>query len=498
VREPEIVHAGILRGIRTPGNVLLTRWRLASRLRSIMAWFRNRSRSSPSDDSTLVGGERLVLAVLEGADTGANLAVPAVSLEIGRGEQTGIADGRLSLRDRSVSIRQARLSRGRDGWLLEHDSAATNPTLVNGEPIQRKSILPGDRIRIGRILLEIRSGAAHAVAAAGVRPREEHTEIIRVDAVDTTQIGVARGVWGHLAVVQGPGKLAGMRVPLLGDSVTLGRAPDCDLVLLDPGVSRLHAELVREGDRVLLVHRSATNPTLHNGAPVEGCNSLESGDEIELADAVLLRLELEAKPAKASARPAGGLRQVMEARVDLEQRIERDFVRDGTFLDVDIADSYGLKASETRAERVFVSFERFRGYLGDRIEEHRGRVLNSNGDEIMAFFDHASDAVSCARALLLGLRDWNARENLLEREFRVRIGVHTGRSAVDLASGVAYSPVLDVAGHLQKNAPVGGVLISATTHAELGDEVSGLEPGATLARENMQTWVLTPERLLAS
>jgi len=72
-------------------------------------------------------------------------------------------------------------------------------------------------------------------------------------------------------------------------------------------------------------------------------------------------------------------------------------------------------------------------------------------------------------------------------------GTDTGRSVVDLASGVAYSPVLDVAGHLQKNAPIGGVLISATTHAELGDEVGGLEPGTPLARENMPTWVLTPD-----
>ena len=93
------------------------------------------------------------------------------------------------------------------------------------------------------------------------------------------------------------------------------------------------------------------------------------------------------------------------------------------------------------------------------------------------------------------MREWNGRENLLEREFRVRIGIHTGRSAVDLASGVAYSPVLDIAGHLQKNAPIGGVLISATTHAELGAAAAGLEPGTPLARENMATWVLSPERL---
>jgi class 3 adenylate cyclase len=124
-------------------------------------------------------------------------------------------------------------------------------------------------------------------------------------------------------------------------------------------------------------------------------------------------------------------------------------------------------------------------------------VLNSNGDEIMAFFDRASDAVSCARALQLGLRNWNARENLLEREFRVRIGVHTGRSAVDLANGVAYSPVLDVAGHLQKLAPVGGVLVSDATRAALDGDTAGLEPAARLARENLETWVLSPERLEA-
>jgi len=460
-----------------------------------MAWFRNRRRDPSSDPPTLAGDDRIVIVVLEGADTGVSLVVSPPEIEIGRGDETVVRDGKLSLRDRSVSGVQARLSLGKEGWLLEHNPAATNPTLVNGEPAGRSRIAPGDRIRVGRVMLEVRSKAARQAAFRAPAAREEHTEMIRTDATAITQLRASRDIWGHLLVVQGPGKLTGTRFPLRTASITLGRSQDCDLVLLDPGVSRRHAELVREGDHIVLVHRSETNPTLHNGTQVRARTVLEHGDEIGLADAVVVRIELEAKISSAVTLEKGALRKVMEARVDLEQRIERDFVRDGTFLDVDIADSYGLKASETRAERVFVSFERFRGYLGARIAEHRGRVLNSNGDEIMAFFDRAADAVSCARALLLGLRDWNARENLLEREFRVRIGVHTGRSAVDLASGVAYSPVLDVAGHLQKNAPIGGVLISATTRAELGDEVPGLEPGAPLARENMPTFVLAPERL---
>jgi pSer/pThr/pTyr-binding forkhead associated (FHA) protein len=499
VGEAEIVHAAILRAICACGKkALLTRPERARRLRSVMAWFRNRNTGSrkPDDDApTLHGDERVSVVVLEGEDTGADLVLAAAEVEIGRGAATLADGGRLTLRDRSVSNVQARLVLGQDGWSIEHNALATNPTLVNGDPVRRKRIAPGDRIRMGRVMLELRSRAAPRIGRGAPAAHEEHTELIRVDSIATTQLRAAPGQWGHLLIVQGPGRLTGTRFPLLTDSITIGRAQDCDLVLLDPGVSRRHAELLRDGEQVVLVHRSETNPTLHNGSPAGARTPLAHGDEIGLADAVLLRLEL-ARPSAAAIAPAvGALRQVMEARVDLERRIEREFVRNGTFLDVDIADSYGLKASEPRAERVFVSFERFRSYLGERIREHRGRVLNSNGDEIMAFFDRAADAVSCARAMQTGLRNWNARENLLEREFRVRIGVHTGRSAVDLASGVAYSPVLDVAGHLQKNAPIGGVLVSQTTFAELGGEIDGLEPGATLARENMPTWVLAPERL---
>ena len=53
--------------------------------------------------------------------------------------------------------------------------------------------------------------------------------------------------------------------------------------------------------------------------------------------------------------------------------------------------------------------------------------------------------------------------NLLVTPFRFRIGIHTGRSLVDLDHGVAYSPVLDSAGHLQKLAQPDSLLISEST-----------------------------------
>ena len=462
-----------------------------------MSWWNKRRGRESRDDDTLRSGPWLALIVVEGADRGARISVARPEVEIGRGDETSARDGRVRLRDRSVSARQARLRLDGDGWALEHLATASNPTLVNGEAVRRRVVTPGDRIRMGRVMLEVR--ALGEAAAASPRDREERTEIVRLDdsAAQTTVIRSPAGVWGHIVVLQGPGRLSGARFPLLGDVVRVGRQADCEVVLLDPGISRLHAEVARRGERVVLRNRSQTNPTLRNGAPVSGEVELAHDDEINLADLVRLRLELigGVAGAEVATLPTGGLRRVMEARVDLEARLEREFVRDGSFLDVDIADSYGLKASEPRPERVFVSFERFRGYVAERVHEHTGRILNSNGDEVMAFFESADAAVRCARALLAALPVWNARENLLEREFRVRIGIHTGRSAVDLASGVAYSPVLDVAGHLQKGAPVGGVLISEATHSALADDRAGFEPGAELARESLKTFVLKPEKI---
>jgi pSer/pThr/pTyr-binding forkhead associated (FHA) protein len=454
-----------------------------------MSWWNKRA-DRESRDPEPASGPWLALIVVEGADRGARLSIDGPEFEIGRGDETSAREGRVRLRDRSVSSRQARLRLDHGSWQIEHLATAANPTLLNGEAVQRRAVGPGDKIRMGRVLLEVRP-----LIAAVAPPREEHTEIVRLDAgaVETTVLRTPSGVWGHIVVLQGPGRLNGARFPLQGEVVRVGRQADCDVVLLDPGISRLHAELTREGDRIVLRNRSHTNPTRRNGEIVDEQCTLAHDDEVTLADAVRLRVELHGGHSDEPTQPMGGLRRVMEARVDLEARLERDFVRDGSFVDIDIADSYGLKASESRPERVFVSFERFRAYVARKVEEHTGRILNSNGDEVMAFFVSADAAVGCARALQAGLGTWNERENLLERGFRIRIGIHTGRSAVDLQSGVAYSPVLDVAGHLQKNAPIGGVLISEATHKALAEGRLGFEQSGELPRESVKTWVLRPE-----
>jgi class 3 adenylate cyclase len=126
-----------------------------------------------------------------------------------------------------------------------------------------------------------------------------------------------------------------------------------------------------------------------------------------------------------------------------------------------------------------VSFERFRAFVTRTVTEHRGDVLNCNGDEVMSFFKFADDSVAAGRAIVAGLARFNESESLLGRPFRIRAGIHTGRSAVDLASGIAYSPVVDAAGHLQKAAPVDGLLISEETARELSSREGLVKVGTT-------------------
>jgi hypothetical protein len=61
-----------------------------------------------------------------------------------------------------------------------------------------------------------------------------------------------------------PGSTYELQTPV----TLLGRGTDCDLRLVDPGVSRHHAELRVEDGQVVLVDLGSTNGTFVNGQPV--------------------------------------------------------------------------------------------------------------------------------------------------------------------------------------------------------------------------------------
>lgn len=82
----------------------------------------------------------------------------------------------------------------------------------------------------------------------------------------------------------------GRRVNMGATPLTIGRLPECSVVLDDPNASRRHAEMLHRNGQVVLVDLNSTNGTLVNGAAVKE-TPLVDGDEVTVG-ATVLRFEL--------------------------------------------------------------------------------------------------------------------------------------------------------------------------------------------------------------
>lgn len=75
-------------------------------------------------------------------------------------------------------------------------------------------------------------------------------------------------------------------VPLARDVMTIGRLPDCDIVLRDKGASRRHAQVKRAGNGWALTDLGSTNGTKLNGSTVQS-RELADGDKITIGSTVV-------------------------------------------------------------------------------------------------------------------------------------------------------------------------------------------------------------------
>jgi uncharacterized protein YraI len=90
----------------------------------------------------------------------------------------------------------------------------------------------------------------------------------------------------QLQVVVHAGPLAGKGFPISGDKMTFGRDPDSDISWDDSQVSRYHAQLVRQGDQLILEDLESTNGTLVNGKPIIEPHILQPVDIISIGSSV--------------------------------------------------------------------------------------------------------------------------------------------------------------------------------------------------------------------
>jgi len=74
----------------------------------------------------------------------------------------------------------------------------------------------------------------------------------------------------------------GDRIKLGEKTITIGRVPDCTIILSDLNVSRRHAEIRPVGNGYVTVDLGSTNGTKVNGARLDGERLLRDGDVVSV------------------------------------------------------------------------------------------------------------------------------------------------------------------------------------------------------------------------
>ena len=103
------------------------------------------------------------------------------------------------------------------------------------------------------------------------------------------------------------------------------------------------------------------------------------------------------------------------------------------------------------------------------IQQHRGRIVGTAGDSILAEFASIIDAVQCAVAIQKELRGKNA-ELPEPRRMEFRIGLNLGDVMVD--GEQIYGDGVNIAARLQALADAGGICISGTVHDQVKNKLA--------------------------
>ncbi len=216
-------------------------------------------------------GKRLVRAVEDGRTVGVSrVYVPNVyTYELSPADRRRFADYEHALAAElaALAVRTAR----------DNDWAMLGPTRIEFETDEQ---LPEGRFRVtGRVEADSSRAEPAPEADGGDAPVGPYTAMLPGQSCAPKPRTTA-------SLVLLSGRQEVQVYPLAGTEHSIGRSEGSDIALADPGVSRNHARIVREGDDFIVEDLQSTNGTEVNGRPVRR-RRLADGDLVKLANSTL-------------------------------------------------------------------------------------------------------------------------------------------------------------------------------------------------------------------
>jgi class 3 adenylate cyclase len=147
-----------------------------------------------------------------------------------------------------------------------------------------------------------------------------------------------------------------------------------------------------------------------------------------------------------------------------------------TFLSIDVVGSTRMKENENELP-VTITFQAYMRMLEDIFARHGAWKQSWTPDGVMVCFLDTEAAVAAGKDVLRQLRVFNRTENLLRSRISVRCGVNAGDVLIfeDSKLEKVVHRVIDIAGHMQKNAKPDTLWLGEDVHERLADSI-GFRP----------------------
>ena len=195
----------------------------------------------------------------------------------------------------------------------------------------------------------------------------------------------------------------------------------------------------------------------------------------------MARLRQMQKPAAKTPAKEGVESEEARAKLYKEYRQIEKALKDAkkkrcTFLSVDVVGSTSMKQGETEIA-ITSTFRAYEELLRRTFKATRSWKESWTPDGVMICFQNRQDAVAAAQTILTKLLLFNEHDNAMKTAFNVRCGINEGDVVIFEDSDVEklVEHVIDVAGHMQKYAAPGSLLLSKDVYDVLED-TAGFKP----------------------